>query len=738
MKRSIIFLVFTLIFLSGCRMAFLSNNANFTVTISGAVPKTTENKTISDGSKLLLNVSATIRLYAIVDGATIESVTPYTGATTSATLSNLPIDKEIIVNAETLDSNGNILTSWSNPVTLHSGTNTIEAKLKPKQESIKTTGADKLALADFTLKQGSAIFQTINFTAGETPEARNEFQIIANSRSFRSFWISVYDSNWDAVPSVCSDLDNGWTVINVPQGGGTYYVAIAAPDGERSGDLQARRTRFFSTGALGGDAGNTGTSISPKIDFFSSPESGFSYFIRETITNGFEGSLDWPTDLHVYGGFSAGDWKIRNPELYPTKFTALASDFGINAGSNTQGILDGMEVHARDYVASNGYGHMAIDLATTYPFVVNNCKIFGPSTGGLYIQIAAMATGIKVEAGTPQIVNTYVDAGTGATGLGAVGIHIIDGRPFIYKCKIYGGFSNAVAANEDMKGYGIALNLVGTGTGSAIITASSIYGATLSHNGQGATTSSAIYSNASISTADPVIIVNSLISGGYAETSNLGLNLASHSYGIYTSNTTNKTLVAANNIIHSGKSFSAVLNTNIEGKFGVYSTVGNITLSGNVFLMDNSTVFSALYDKAIFVYELTTTGITLDGNSAFGSTPAPTYVYLKSASNYENLINYASTNYKNNVTDLALNPATLFTKYDYSQITASSSDFSNWLLSFNPTPRTSMQSILAGANNPVTASYISATDVGNYPELLLDLNGRQRPAGNWARGACEP
>lgn len=736
MKRSLIFLVLTLVLLSGCRMAFFPNNANFSVTISGAVPKTIEKTTVATGSKVLLNETANIRLYAIIDGITIESLTPYTGITTSASLLNLPVDKEIIVNAEAVDANGNILTSWSSPVTLHAGVNTIQAKLKPKTEAIQTTGTDKLALSELSLKSGRAIFQSINFSALETPEARNEFQIIANSFSFRSFWISVYDSNWDLVPSVCSDLDNGWTVINVPKGGASYYVAIATPNGERTGTLQARRTQFFSTGFQGGAAGNSGTSINPKIDFYTAPESGFSYFIRETKTTGFEGSLDWPTDLHIYGGFSEGDWKIRNPETYKTKLTAL-TESAINVGSTAQGLIDGMEVHARNYVGST-YGHMAIDLATTYPFVIKDSSIFGPASGGSYAMTDFMATGIKIEAGTPQIVNTYVDAGIGATGSGAAGIRITGGRPFIYKSKIYGGYSSIATGNSAAKGYGIALNIGTSESASAIIAACSIYGGTMANDGIGETLSSAIYSLAPTANTNPVLIVNSIISGGYAKTTSTSLTLPSHSYGIYASNTTGKTLVAANNIIHSGKSYSAVLNTNIEGKYAVCSSVGNITLSGNILLMDNSTTFMPIYDKAAFVNELTTTGITLDGNSALGSTPAPTSVYLKNLNNYETLLNYTSTNYKNNFTDLALNPATLFTKYDYSQITASSSDFSIWLQNTNALPKAGMQTIFEGANNPLTESYISATDIGNYPELVLDFNGKQRPVGNWSRGASEP
>jgi len=128
----------------------------------------------------------------------------------------------------------------------------------------------------------------------------------------------------------------------------------------------------------------------------------------------------------------------------------------------------------------------------------------------------------------------------------------------------------------------------------------------------------------------------------------------------------------------------------------------------------------------------------LDGNIAFGPVPDANKIYYKVSTPYTSIINYPGTNYINNSTNLALNPADIFTKYDYSKITASTTDFNNWLLYNNGTPKSNMQLILAGANNPVTASYISATDAGKYPELLLDLNGRQRPAGNWARGACEP
>lgn len=722
-----------------CSVSFGAKEAVVHVSIGGAVPRTANDSALrgESRSRLILQETARIRLSADVEGRTIESIADYAGAGTQATLRGLPVGVPLTIRAETIDSGNVVLTSWTGTANLVPGANRMSATLRPEASSVSAVSGDLMNLAAASLPRGTARFFSIAFSGADAPNGVNEFQIIANTASFRSCWLEAYDADWNPIAPIAREASSGWTVVGVPRGGGTVNVAISAPSGDRSATLQARRAMFFASPADGGNDASPGTSGAPRYVFqnFLAAGNRCAFFIK---AGRYPGSVDWSglIDCRVYGGFAVSDWALRDPGANATLLTS-STDTGIQVTG--AGCLDGMTIRTRDYPGMGMPGERAVNITSTQPFVIRNCSILGPVVGGNFVSIPAKA--LSIEGGFPYIVGCRIDGGNGTGGAGNAGVYVSGAmtRPFIYDCAINGGYCSGSGASNT---WGVYLE-----SGSAVIDACTIYGGdAIIASGGTAAASTGVYLPASPGSRP--IIMNSTVSGGYALTaSSVRPGIAN---GIYSSSSdsVNYPLVA-NCAIDSGIGlpdigFRTLASIYSADNLGTMSANGNVllvssTYSGSAMVRLGSASLSALAYLARFAGNVAF--VAPGGGNAFqigASTSTSPFYSSMSIPNSGDV--GANANYAGNLTYRS-SPTTamVFAAYGMGRLSGATTDFDYWLADNQWRPAAGMSSYFSGAYNPASSGDIPASDLAAYPELTLDRAGRPRPAAApWARGAYEP
>jgi hypothetical protein len=716
--------------LLSCSVQGPSGKAEIGVRIGGAVPRVLSSASSGarGGSRLILSATARIRLSAEVGEQRMESLTDYVGAGTRATLSGLPVNVSLLIGVETLDVAGNVLTSWSETRILARGRNEISATLRPEEASVLSAGTNLLSLASVGLDRGSAAFYSISFSAAQAPSAINEYQIIANTGSFRSCWLAAYDADWNPISPVARDEGQGWTVLRVPQGGGQVFVAITALEGSRTATLQARRAYFYSESPLG-NSSNPATSASPRVDFQNDIAAGRSYFIAQ---GDYTGSATINADSRVYGGFSSGDWSLRDPSLYGTKFTSAYADTGIDVTAAC--CLDGLTVQVRDYPGAPNPGDRGINAATTLPVIIRACTILGPVNGGAFVGEPAKA--LSIEAGSPQIVGCRIEGGNGTGGAGNVGIDVSgSARPFIYDCVISGGYVTGVGVSI-VKGINVGADA------SAVVDACTIFGGSAVTSASSSPIAMGIMVPAA--PGDKVVIANSVICGGYARSTNATYPGISYAVNSNCSNVNNYPVIVGCTI-DSGSTYP------VSGTSGIYAAIYSYQNSGYLRAGGNILTISGSRPKGMVVK----VGYLLPfdrfaGNVAFGPFPSGSGVFFVGDANENQSVppstlpNYPAANtnpsYSDNMTyPTSPSSASVFIDYSMARVAGASTDFMYWLADNDWRPAAGMASYLAGAYNPVVTGDIPSADITAYPELLLDRSGKLRSAtAPWARGAYTP
>lgn len=704
--------------------------------LGGVLPRTAsaENPNPS-GSRLVSPETATVRLRASGEGVEAESTTAYAGPGTRALLGGLPVGRPLSVSVDALDALGQPISSWTGSLTLAAGVNELAARLLPPAGSVLSTAANLANLAPINLLKGMVTFYRIVFDAASAPNIVNEYQLIANTHSFRSMWLEAYDEGWNPLPTVARDQAAGWLVVSVPQGGATVYVAVSAPSGDRSATLQARRAVFYGNSVAG-----TGISASPYADSAFSDAtltSGMSYFLAGGRDYPLSTLRDVPADFCLYGGFLPGNWNARNFSAATDSriYVAGGTDTAIDISGSDTGFLDGLTVQARDDQAPGSPGDRAVNVVSSGSVVLRDCTLLGPANR-LNTNTGARSKALSVEGGTPQIIRCRIEGGNGMGGIGESGITVSGGRPFIYDCLVSGGRTYSPAATTTTVGLDIA-----TGA-SAVVAGCSVYGGSSTTTASSAASAYSFGVKIGANPSAPVIIANSVISGGYS--AGTVSSCPGIGYGIYSdaANATYYPLVA-NCTIDAGK---AVQTGSYSTIASIYSSAdaGYISASGNVLLVSSAAPTGLMLRIGAQNF------VRFAGNAAFGplgqaicyrvGTAGASLLDAPVLINSPDYLPYSNASYAGNATYLSAPPASAaFTRIDMSGLTGAVGDFSSWLSGNDWRPSAAMAAYFAGSYNPITSGDISFADRNAYPELGLDRSGRQRPAaGPWARGALEP
>ncbi len=744
MKRCLFFFIAALSVMSCSSPIMTGGLCSIVVDIGGAVPRMTApaNGGTAGGSRLVLAGTATVRIRATGDGVDGETTAAYAGPGTRVALGSLPVGKDVTISVETLGPGGQPLTSWTDTMMLSVGVNELSARLSPDPASVISTPSTLLNLASVNLTRGSAAFYEVTFSPADAPDPVNEYQLLANTGSFRSMWLGAYDQDWNPLPVVAGDGDDGWVVIQVAQGGQTLHLAVTAPDGDRGATLQARPAVFFGNSLAG-----TGTSANPLQD---------SAFSSYTIVSGeslfFAGGRDYPIsmaktvsgDTNLYGGFLPGGWTARDfsPATDSRVYVQSGTDTAIDLSGTADCFLDGMTVHARVDPGMPGMpGDRAVNAASTGSVVIRDCTLLGPANR-LNVNTGSRSVALSIEAGNPQVVRCRIDGGYGVGGVGEAGITVSGGRPFIYGCEVSGGGCGSSGASTFTCGVDIAAGA------SAVITGCSIFGGSSTTTSTTSDSGNAFGVNVGTTPSAPVIIANSVISGGFS--SGMDPSSPGFTYGIYSAvNTFTAYPVVVNCTIDAGRAVQT-------GAFGTIAAIYSSANSGYMSASGNVLLVSSVIPTAFMVRIGSTDAVTawpfqrFAGNTAFGplgqancyrvgnvSTPlldSPTLL------NFPDGGIFSTAAYTGNETWLSAPQVTaVFASFDMSGVAGGADDFSRWLGDNDFRPSASGAPYFAGAYNPVTTSDIPGADLVAYPELALDRAGRARPAtGSWSRGAYEP
>jgi len=227
-------------------------------------------------------------------------------------------------------------------------------------------------------------------------------------------------------------------------------------------------------------------SIKAAIDYTSSFSGSMSIHIAEgsyDSDNTSANQVVMAEGISMYGGYSAVDWSLRNPSLYPSILSHTSNEDSdqtilVGTGITDTTIIDGFTINGPDSLQSH-----AIYVDTSSPTISNNIingYEGGDNTHGIYVKSGSpiisnntikggagqyFSFGIKNVAGNPSIFENSINGGTAGDGSSA--IHNMAGTANIYKNEINGGggfYKSRAIANESTAFVVIYNNKIEAGT----------------------------------------------------------------------------------------------------------------------------------------------------------------------------------------------------------------------------------------------------------------------------------
>jgi hypothetical protein len=668
--------------------------------------------------------SATVRVRVSGAGVDAERSADLGALETLVEVGGLPIGDPLEVEVAALDAAEETVTSWSGTVTLQEGSNPLAISLSPASGSITQLSVSDtspaLALGTGSLGPSEAAFYEVTFLG-----AAREWQLIADTGTARWLWLQAYDADWRPLDAIASDAGQGWTVVSAG-GGAVVRFAVAntvASPGYPSSlsasyTLQARPAYFASTGGGGGGTSGAPTSMGGSIEL-----PGISIFMRAGDYSG--SPVVIREDVHVYGGFSAASWAVRDPAVHETWLSKSAPSGTATVvvgddGAPAKGRLDGVIVVA-DPIEDGNQTTVAVNvknLAAGTRYVITNSVILGSRVGitsgaysvtGLYLGSTA---GMTEASG--NLIRGAASAVQGSINVTSQAISIAQGAVYIHDNDIDGG--SVRTGSSSAAAAGVYAN--GISTISVVVAGNRIWGGRV-EAGNPDSSATGIYVNGPAGATTPTIIANNVVSGGYSAMAGGALIT-----GIGIEDPSGETYVVGNTV--DGGSAVASSTAVLSGIKTIYSNMETDAVANAVFVSNGAgasgatkAAFEAAFDTAYFRSLIGNTAVNLPAPYIpnFGGTPAAFSAIPVNTTSSGNEV-YAGA------------PGSAFRSYR-----ADSYDADTW---FADNDLAFASSASPGAR-VATGAYIGAAKIAEFPALGLDAAGASRPAGGlWYRGAFEP
>ncbi len=683
----------------------MSGDASLTLALGGVLPPASG---IPGSRAFIPGATTDIRVMATDAEAAVAYDRTFPAAGASLFVPGLPSGIELTLRIEALGSGGVIISSWQSPsrVVLDIGPNAVNATLVPLVEpmTFSVSGIPSSSALFDLPATGDVQFVDVN---SSDPEGTVR-QILVDSGSAHWAWMGVYDDAWKPYPVLCSDPAAGWAVVAWPASG-TLRVAVA--------------NTVSSSGYPAGPLNGAKVQVRPAALVTSVPEfnavlniDGQTIVMREGVYE-FPDTVAIGENVRIYGGFDPG-WKTRTGTTELRLADASLSTITLQVtGGFAGGLLDRLSITGRQLDASV-FNATALYLTAIQPMIVNGCTITGCSNAAMVATQTMSAVGLRVGAGTPEIVGCTIrggfvgNSGTFGASSKAVSVEPMAGMPvaYLHDCTLDGGTASSVSEGAGSTG------LACTGADvKAVVVGCRIWGGRATA-GSGY---SAMSAGVSVSTSAIAWVVSCSINGGRAD----GFQAASR--GVYLNDTAN--IVAACTI-------DAGYATGSDGHSAECVYIQNDTTRAGILslcLFHNSTPAIPAPDRRVAVTESNVSSLLglqqLNGNGVIGCAP------LFKAIEYADLMSSAAILKNYNQYAPTRTPALEFMNV------GTAADFPAFM-AMDLRPRT--DALIALDSLPLLAlpDWGLDTETGTYPALLLDLAGRPRPAwpAPWKRGAYNP
>lgn len=428
----------------------------------------------------------------------------------TALIAGLPAFKKLTITLETLDLEGEAITSWKGTVTLEPGRNSVQAVMKP----VSTVAEFPTGAGGVTIPFGKAQFYKATF-----PDNNGENLVYLDTITHEHLWMGVYNENWEPLDTIAESKGDGWAVVNLSTHP-TIYVAIANmrntgyPPSEKQVSIGVKKAIFVSASS---NFSSQGTSTDPwNIERMITDINEYwnaAYFLAAGSYESSSGYFELNNSQWIFGGFDPADWKKRDPRT--TIIYSNSAEPAVMLRGSSLKIIDGITVRTNWLGDAQTHSSYALQAEEAAYALIKNCRIDGPA-GSTEFLTEAGALSINDNGVTIHLYQTELHGGTlttGTTQTSLSGINIPGSlRLFIIACMVDGGNLTSTSSAE------IQTQAVSVTSGS-IYAASSYFWGGVSRS----TANSSAYgfnygfnygSNVSVS------IFSSVISGGYASSSN--------------------------------------------------------------------------------------------------------------------------------------------------------------------------------------------------------------------------
>lgn len=363
-----------------------SGKADIEIALGGVVPQISHDD-IASLSEARAITPNTLQVRATITGAQYSKTVFIPVLASTSLLTGLPAYEPLTITLETLDYEGQPITTWTGTVTLNPGRNSIRAVMKPPVEAVSNF---PVGGGGVTIPFGKAQFYRYyhdNFNMIWLTQ-----MLIANTNGQGSVWMGVYNENWEPLETIITESKaDGWAVFDFTGDETIVYIALAyiRSDGyppKSSGiqvDLTIKDTYFVNPTAV---ASGTGSRSEPyNLSGFNSNFGGLldAAFI---LGQGTYEPISISGSQWLLGGFDPSDWKKRTPRT--SVFTTQNDTPAIAISGGDTVVLDGLAVRI-DVIS--GTAQAVLYNSTGSSLSIKNCEIVGIRTESLTSNITSYA-----------------------------------------------------------------------------------------------------------------------------------------------------------------------------------------------------------------------------------------------------------------------------------------------------------------------------------------------------------